>query len=86
MDRHYKFPLNAPQLLDNATSTKIPLNPFFHRNNYMSQPVAVELKLFRQLLVARYVAEESSCFYDSFEGNGLQFKRNTKTWDKIEYF
>ena len=28
IDRHYQFSLNAPKLLGNATSTKIPFNPF----------------------------------------------------------
>lgn len=49
----------------------------------MSQPVAVELKFFRQLLVFPYTAEKKkSCFYDSFEGNGLQFKRILRTGTK----
>jgi len=30
IDRHYQFSLNAQQLLGNATSIKIPFNPFLH--------------------------------------------------------
>jgi len=33
IDRHYQFSLNAPQLLGNVTSTKIPFNTFLQIQN-----------------------------------------------------
>jgi len=47
IDRHYQvFFLNAPQLLGNATSTKIPFNPFLHdarsRRNFATMSYSSE--------------------------------------------
>jgi len=43
VDEHYQFSLNAQQLLGNATSTKIPFNPFLQEQCRNPTPLHVGL-------------------------------------------